>query len=57
MNWVKKYLLSFASDTWTYVGLLIAYFTLDGSAKVVTGYLILIGLVIWMISLPWRDDS
>jgi hypothetical protein len=57
MNWVRKYLLSFASDTWTYVGLLIAYFTLDGSAKVVTGYLILIGLVIWMISLPWRDDS
>jgi hypothetical protein len=57
MDWVKKYLIAFASDTWTYVGLLIAYFTLDGSAKVVTGYLILGGLIIWMISLPWRDDS
>jgi hypothetical protein len=57
MNWFKKYLIAFASDTWTYVGLLIAFFTLDGSAKVVTGYLILIGLVIWLISFPWREDS
>jgi len=57
MKWVEKYLVAFASDTWTYVGLLIAYFTLDGSAKIVTGYLILGGLAIWLISLPWRDDS
>ena len=57
MNWVKKYLLGFASDTWTYVGLLIAFFTLEGSAKIVTGYLILGGLAIWLISLPWREDS
>lgn len=57
MNWFKKYLIAFASDTWTYVGLLIAFFTLDGSAKVVTGYLILGGLVIWLVSLPWREES
>jgi hypothetical protein len=57
MNWVKKYLLAFALDTWTYVGLLIAFFTLEGSAKIVTGYLILGGLAIWLISLPWREDS
>lgn len=57
MNWVKKYLLAFASDTWTYVGLLIAFFTLEGSAKIATGYLILGGLAIWLISLPWREDS
>jgi hypothetical protein len=57
MKWFEKYLVAFASDTWTYVGLLIAYFTLDGSAKIVTGYSILGGLAIWLISLPWRDDS
>jgi hypothetical protein len=57
MDWVKKYLVAFASDTWTYVGLLIAYFTLDGSAKIVTGWLILGGLTIWLISLPWRDGN
>ena len=57
MDWVKKYLIAFASVVWTYVGLLIAYFTLDGSAKIITGYLILGGLCIWLISLPWREDS
>jgi len=57
IDWIKRYLLSFASDIWTYVGLLIAYFTLDGSAKVVTGYLIFGGLIIWLGSLPWREDS
>ena len=46
-------------EVWTYVGLLIAYFTLDGSAKIVTGWLIIIGLVVWLISFPIResDDS
>jgi hypothetical protein len=39
------------------VGLLIAYFTLDGSAKQVTGVLILGGLVIWLVTLPIRDSD
>ena len=45
------------ADTYTYVGLLIAYFTLDGSAKKVTGLLIIIGVVIWLVSLPLRDND
>jgi hypothetical protein len=46
-----------SGDIYTYVGLGIAYFTLDGSAKVVTGYLIIGGLVIWLITLPLRDSD
>ena len=46
-----------SGDTWTYVGLLIAYFTLDGSAKKITGVLILGGLVIWLVTLPIRDTD
>lgn len=57
MSWLKKYVVAMTGDIWTYVGLGIAYFTLDGSAKIVTGYLILSGLVIWLISLPMRDDN
>ena len=57
MNWVKKYAVAMSSDIWTYVGLLIAYFTLDGSAKQVTGVLILGGLVIWLVTLPIRDND
>jgi hypothetical protein len=57
MNWVKKYVVAMSGDIWTYVGLLIAYFTLDGSAKKVTGVLILGGLVIWLVTLPIRDTD
>lgn len=59
MKWVRKYFVGMTGDVWTYVGLMIAYFTLDGSAKVVTGWLIIIGLVVWILSFPIResDDS
>jgi hypothetical protein len=57
MNWVRKYVVAMSGDIWTYVGLLIAYFTLDGSAKQVTGVLILGGLVIWLVTLPIRDTD
>lgn len=59
MIWLKKYFIGITADIYTYVGLLIAYFTLDGSAKIVTGWLIIVGLVIWLISFPIResDDS
>jgi hypothetical protein len=57
MKWIKRYISAITADTYTYVGLLIAYFTLDGSAKKVTGLLIIIGVVIWLISLPIRDND
>jgi hypothetical protein len=57
MNWVRKYVVAMSGDIWTYVGLLIAYFTLDGSAKKVTGVLIIGGLLIWLVTLPIRDND
>jgi hypothetical protein len=57
MNWVKKYVVAMSGDIWTYVGLLIAYFTLDGSAKKITGVLIIGGLLIWLVTLPIRDTD
>ena len=57
MNWVKKYVVAMSGDIYTYCGLGIAFFTLDGSAKVVTGYLIIGSLVIWLVTLPLRDSD
>ena len=57
MNWIKKYVIAITGDTFTYVGLGIAYFTLDGSAKKVTGFLIVGGLLIWLVTLPIRDTD
>jgi hypothetical protein len=55
IKWIKRYISAITADTYTYVGLLIAYFTLDGSAKKVTGLLIIIGVLIWLATLPLRD--
>ena len=57
MKWLKKYVSAITADTYTYVGLLIAYFTLDGSAKKITGLLIVVGVVVFLVSLPLRDDD
>jgi len=57
MKWLKTYLREVTGETWTFVGMLIAYFTLDGSAKRVTGLLIMIGAFVWLVTLPLRQDD
>ena len=57
MKWLKTYLREITAETYTVVGLLTAYFTLDGSAKRVTGLLILIGALVWLVTLPLRQDD
>jgi len=57
VKWLKRYVSAITADTYTYVGLLIAYFTLDGSAKKVTGLLIIAGVLVWLITLPLRDND
>jgi hypothetical protein len=52
-----KFIKSLLSDTWTYIGLAIAFFTLDGSARKITGIIIAIGMLVWLISLPLRIDD
>ncbi len=55
MKWLRKYVEAITADTYTLCGLGIAYFTLDGSAKKVTGLLIIVGVLVWLITLPLRD--
>jgi hypothetical protein len=57
MKWIKKYIAAITGDTWTFVGLLIAYWTLTGSAKKATGFLIMVGIVVWLASLPLREND
>ena len=57
MNWLKKYLKEITAETYTFVGLLTAYFTLEGSAKKVTGMLAFVGFIVWLITLPLRDGD
>ena len=57
MKWLKTYLREITAETYTFVGLLTAYFTLDGNSKKVVGLLILIGAFVWLVTLPVRQDD
>ena len=51
-------MLGFIKDmldqVWTLLGMFIAWFVLDGSAKDIVGWAILWSLVIWMTTYPIR---
>jgi predicted membrane protein len=57
MKWLRKYVEAITADTYTLIGLAIAYFTLSGEAKKITGLLIIIGITIYLVSLPLRDHD
>lgn len=57
MKWLKTYLREITAETYTFVGLLIAYFTLDGSAKKATGLITIIGAFVWLITIPIRHNK
>jgi len=43
-------------QAWTILGMFIAWLVLEGSAKTVTGWLILLTIAIWIITYPLRRD-
>jgi hypothetical protein len=58
---MKKFLIELFKDivdqAWTLLGMAVAWLVLEGSAKVLTGNLILITLAIWVLTFPLRRDK
>jgi len=60
-----KFLSALAKDTveqsWTLLGMFVAWLVLEGSARELVGNLILITLLLWMITFPFfryeKEDS
>jgi hypothetical protein len=44
-------------QAWTLLGMIIAWFVLDGSARDVVGLMIVITLVIWVVTFPLRREK
>lgn len=51
-----KFLIALAKDivdqAWTLLGMMVAWLVLEGSAKELTGNLILITLLVWIVTFP-----
>ena len=58
---MKKFLIGLLKDiieqAWTLLGMAVAWLVLEGSAKELTGNLILITLTIWVLTYPLRRDK
>ena len=54
-NWFIKIVKETLNLSWTLVGLVIATLTLTGSSQQITGLATIITLVIWLLTIGFRD--
>jgi hypothetical protein len=53
---MRDFLKDMLDQAWTILGMFIAWLVLEGSAKTVTGWLILLTIAIWIATYPLRRD-
>jgi hypothetical protein len=53
-RWIKDAIIESLNQTWTLLGMFIAWVLLEGSAKTVVGYAIVYSLCLWLITLRLR---
>ena len=56
MKFIKALFKDLLDQVWTLVALVIGFIVLEGSARVLTGWLILGTLAVWIITFPLRYD-
>lgn len=56
-NFLKGLLKDIIDQAWTLLGMAVAWLVLEGSAKDLTGTLIMVTLAIWVITFPLRYEK
>ena len=56
MKFIKALLKDILDQAWTLVALIIGYIVLEGSARELTGWLIVGTLTVWILTFPLRYD-
>jgi hypothetical protein len=57
MKFLKELLIDLFEQAWTLVALAIGYIVLEGSARTLTGYLIVSTLLVWVLTFPLRRQK
>jgi len=52
---MKNLLSDIANQLWTLLGMFVAWVVLEGSAKTVVGYSIVICLIVWTVTINLRN--
>ena len=56
MKFLKALLKDLLDQVWTLVALAIGYIVLDGTARTLTGWLIIGTLTVWILTFPLRYE-
>ena len=56
-EWVKDKIREMLNQTFTLLGMFIAWAVLEGSAKTVVGFAILWSMVVWLFSMKFREEK
>jgi len=54
---MKKIFSDFLNQAWTLLGMFVAWVVLDGSAKTVVGYAIVLTTLIWVVTYKARNPK
>lgn len=54
-RWIKDAIIESLNQTWTLLGMFIAWVLLEGSARTIVGYAILFALGVWLTTLRIRE--
>jgi hypothetical protein len=57
MKFIKALFKDIVDQAWTLVALAIGYIVLEGSARELTGWLIVSTLVVWVLTFPLRYEK
>lgn len=57
MKFLKELLIDLFEQAWTLVALAIGYIVLEGSARTLTGYLIVSTVTVWILTFPLRRQK
>jgi hypothetical protein len=56
-SWIKDRIIAILNENFTFLGFFVAWVVLEGSAKTVVGYLTLISVAIWFLSIGVRAKA
>lgn len=56
-DWIKDKVREMLNQTFTLLGMFIAWAVLEGSAKTVVGFAILWSLIVWLFSMKFREEK
>jgi Ca2+/Na+ antiporter len=56
-KWLKDKFRETLNQTFTLLGMFVAWAVLDGSAKTVVGWAIIVCVIIWLFSMKFREQE